>query len=149
VFVTIPPGASIRAKTIPPLSLIHYMHWCKYQQGHSTTCLMDAFCSAMIFAFGGITQVVQLRIAPGANVINPTSSTFWMDFGNVVNRHFNTPIGLQCFRQANNMSVNKLLLLDNSFVIIATLKSNDGMDTVTMQWRFSMEGFTMPTADMS
>ena len=86
---------------------------------------MDAFCSAM-FDFGGIAQVMQLRTAPGFSNINQTSCTFWIDFGNVVNRHF-SPIGLQCFRQANNMSVNELLVLDDSFVIITTLKSNDGM----------------------
>ena len=86
---------------------------------------MDAYCSAM-FDFGVIAQVIQLRRAPGVNSINQSSSTFWMDFGNVVNRHF-SPIGLRCFRQANNMDVKELLELDDSFVIMATLKSNDGM----------------------
>jgi hypothetical protein len=124
VFVTIPPGAAT-TKTIPASSLIHYMRRCKYQQGSKTTCLMDAYCSAM-FDFGCMTQVMKLRTAPGVGDINQTSSTFWMDFGNLVNRHF-TPIGLRCFRQANNMSVNELLVMNDSFVIVATLKSTDGM----------------------
>ena len=91
MFVTIPPGAAA-SKAIPLSSLIHYMRRCKFQQGRGTTCLMDAFGSVM-FDFGRLDQVLQSRKAAGCHAINQTSSMFWLDFGTLVNSHFNQ-IGL-------------------------------------------------------
>jgi hypothetical protein len=123
-FVTIPPGVA-DSKAIPPSSLIHYMRRCKFQQGRSTRCLMDAFCSAM-FDFGAMNQVMQIRKAPDFHCINQSNSTFWVNFVNLVNTNLN-PIGLRCFRQKHYLSIQGLLELDDAFVIIATLRSNDGM----------------------
>lgn len=123
-FIPIPPGSS-KNQSLPPAALLHFLRNCRFQQGKDSTCLVDCFCSAM-YDFGCLKEVEQLRNHPDCVGLNQMNTSVWSDFGNLVNRQFKG-VGLQIFRQKNSRSVEDLLTGDDSFVVIALLKSSDGM----------------------
>ena len=124
--ICIPPGASRSSEDRPSSELTIFTKTCRYQQGDNTTCLFDSFCSAM-YEFGCLKQVETLRNTPSFNALNQSNMFAWTDFNDTVNRHFKAS-GLQVFKQNIGTSVSSLLDRDDSFVLIASLKSNDGME---------------------
>jgi hypothetical protein len=124
--ISIPPGSSRLTANRPPNELLKFTKTSKYQQGQNSTCLFDAFCSAM-HEFGCVQQVKTLRATPGSSSFNQSNRFVWKDFNQMVNHQFKAS-GLQVFKQNIGTSVLSLCERDDSFVIVAALKSDDGME---------------------
>jgi hypothetical protein len=123
-FIPIPPGKSDK-KSLPPNDLLLYMRKSAYQQGKNSTCLLDAFCSAF-HAFGCSNIVERIRTDPKSKHLDQSNSFVWSDFCELVN-HEAKQVGLQVIRHRQLKSFLELLEVDDSFLIIASLKANDGM----------------------
>lgn len=123
-FIPIPPG-STKNQPLPPGKLLHYLRKSQFQQGANSTCLLDCLCSA-VFDFGCVEPVEEMRKSPGCLALNQTNTRIWTDLGNIVNRNFTT-VGLKLVCDKQSHSVLDLLGLDDSFVIVATLRASDGM----------------------
>jgi hypothetical protein len=124
--VEIPPGDSKPDDQQPPPYLMLYMRPAKFQQKENSTCLVDAFSSAME-AFGCHDPVVELRKQEEKAALSAANKNIWGDFANLVNRHFK-PVGLQLFKQKGVITLEQMLHCDDSFVIVASLKANDGSE---------------------
>jgi hypothetical protein len=129
--ITVPPGNSRDKLELPPDHLVEYMRESKFQQGKNTTCLFDAFCSAM-HMFGCDAQVDSLRTAvsnkttPG-KLLSQANVLVWGDFNMLVNGFFKT-VGLQSVKQNNAHQVSDLLECNDLFVIVASLCASDRME---------------------
>jgi hypothetical protein len=129
--ITVPPGNSRDKLELPPKHLLEYMRRSKFQQGENSTCLFDAFCSAM-YIFGCVPQVDNLRAAVSSETIPGQSLSqanilVWGDFNMRVNRAFRS-VGLQSVKQNNARTVSDLLGCDDLFVIVASLCASDCME---------------------
>jgi hypothetical protein len=124
-FIPIPPGKS-KTGALPPNELLHFMRRCKFQQGSNSTCLLDAFCSAM-HDFGCTQQVYLLQTNQEAGGISQASKNAWSTFCRLSNSHFKK-VGLHIIRQKKFPQVCDLLQFNDAFVIIATLKASDSME---------------------
>jgi hypothetical protein len=123
--VVIPPGDSKPEDYQQPAPyLMMYMRRAKFQQNENSTCLVDSFCSAM-HEFGCPQVVANLRQQEEKVALSAGNKNIWGDFANLVNRNFK-PLGLQLFREKAFSSIEEFLNCDDSFVIIASLKANDG-----------------------
>jgi hypothetical protein len=96
-----------------------------FQQEDNSTCLVDAFCSAA-HAFGCVFETSELRKKEQKSSLSAANKDLWGDFANLVNRHFKPNAGLQIFKESGLKTVEEMMQCDDSFVIIASLKANDG-----------------------
>jgi hypothetical protein len=123
--VKIPPGDStVRGQ--PDDTLLFYMRLSKYQQKDKSTCLIDAFCSA-IHEFGCMRQVEELRLHQDSHNLSEANKNLWGSFVTLVNRIFRT-VGLNLCRVKGNIRVQDLLDYNDSFVIVALLIASDRSD---------------------
>ena len=76
--IPVPPGDSLEQDRPQP-HLVLQMRPTKYQQRNLSTCLLDAFCSAM-FEFGCVNPVKALRDDPASGDIYPGNKDIWRDF---------------------------------------------------------------------
>jgi hypothetical protein len=124
--IPVPPGDA-KQQDKPDECLVFFLRPCKYQQKQKSTCLIDAFCSAIV-AFGCLSQVKALREDPECQLVSAACKNIWDVFGKLVNKHF-TSVGFRLFKQkGSNKSVLDLLAMDDSFVIVASLKASDASD---------------------
>ena len=124
--VEIPPGDSQPVSKKPAPGLMMYLRPARFQQKDNSTCLVDAFCSAM-YDFGCTTAVADLRLHNDTAALSAANKNIWGDFANLVNRCF-TPVGLQLFKQKGSITLEEMMECDDSFVIVASLKANDGSE---------------------
>jgi hypothetical protein len=124
--VEIPPGDSREENDKPPPFLLLYMRPAKFQQKNNSTCLVDAFSSA-VHEFGCTNEVEALRKQEASSSLSAANKNIWGDFANLVNRFFK-PVGLQLFKIHNVETVEEMMNSDDRFVIIASLKANDGSE---------------------
>jgi hypothetical protein len=73
-----------KAQDPPSPQLVHFMCPSKFQQRGSSTCLIDAFCSAMD-EFGCGCLVEELRVNPLSNQISAANKNIWGDFVRLIN----------------------------------------------------------------
>ena len=124
--IPVPPGDT-KQQDKPDECLVFFLRPCKYQQKKKSTCLIDAFCSAIV-AFGCSLQVKALREDPDCQLVSAACLNIWDVFGKLVNKHF-TSLGFRLFKQkGSNKSALDLLAMDDSFVIVASLKASDASD---------------------
>ena len=125
--VEIPPGDSRSEDKQPAPYLLFYMRPSVFQQKDNSTCLVDAFCSAA-HAFGCVFETSELRNKEQKSSLNSSNKDLWRDFANLVNRHFKPNVGLQIYKETGLKTVEQMMQCDDSFVIVATLKGNDGSE---------------------
>ncbi len=66
--IPVPPGDA-KEQDLPHNELVYFMRATKYLQKGASTCLLDAFCSAM-HEFGCVRQVEELRKNPLRNEVS-------------------------------------------------------------------------------
>jgi hypothetical protein len=125
--VEIPPGDPRPQDEQPAPYLLLYMRPSVFQQKDNSTCLVDAFCSAA-HAFGCVFETSELRKKEQKSSLSAANKDLWGDFANLVNRHFKPNAGLQIFKESGLKTVEEMMQCDDSFVIIASLKANDGSE---------------------
>ena len=124
--IPVPPGDA-KQQDKPADCLVLFLRPCKYQQKQHSTCLIDAFCSAII-AFGCSAEVIALREDPECQMLSAACKNIWDVFGKLVNKHF-ASVGFRLFKQkGSKKSVRDLLAMDDSFVIVVSLKASDASD---------------------
>jgi hypothetical protein len=121
----VPPGDAI-AQDPPSPQLVHFMHPSKFQQRGSSTCLIDAFCSA-IDEFGCGRLVEELQVNPLSNQISAANKNIWGDFVRPINLQFSS-VGLRLCKQKGSKSVCDLLDTNDQFVILVSLKASNASD---------------------
>ena len=85
--VEIPPGDP-KEHDEPVHDLLWHMRPVKFQQKEFSTCLVDAFCSAM-HDFGCESEVVALRTNLEFSRLCAGNKNIWGDFANLVNNTLN------------------------------------------------------------
>ena len=123
--IPVPPGDA-KNHVLPSPQLVHFMRASKYQQRGSSTCLIDAFCSAM-HEFGCVRLVEELRANPLSNQVSAANKNIWGDFVRLVNLQFSS-VGLRVCKQKGSKSVHELLQQNGQFVILVSLKASDASD---------------------
>jgi hypothetical protein len=125
ILIPVPPGDS-KKQDKPDDSSVYFFRSCVYQQKGNSTCLIDAFCSAAV-EFGCSRCVHQLRESMKQNIVNAGLKNIWGRFVDLVTKYFSS-IGLRVYKNRGGNSVQDLLSMDDSFIIVASLKASDGSD---------------------
>jgi hypothetical protein len=123
--IPVPPGDA-KEQDVPSDELVYFMRATKFLQKGASTCLLDAFCSAM-HEFGCVRQVEELRKNPLRNEVSAANKNIWGDLVRLVNLQFSC-VGIKLFKQKGSKSVQDLLSLNDEFVIVASLKASDASD---------------------
>jgi hypothetical protein len=92
--IHVPPGDG-KEQEVHWDRLVYFMRSTKFPQKGASTCLMDAFCSAM-HEFGCVCQVKELQKNPLCNKVSAANKNIWGDFVRLVNLQF-ASVGIKLF----------------------------------------------------
>ena len=123
--IPVPPGDP-HVHDLPNQHLVLEGRPTKYQQRNETTCLIDAFCSAM-YEFGCVHPVEKLRADPKSAVVSAGNQNIWRDFIQLVNTHFSS-VGIRLCKLRGAKDVDAILTWKDNFVIVVSLKASDASD---------------------
>jgi hypothetical protein len=120
------PPSDTKTQDPPSPQLVHCIRPYKFLQRGSSTCLIDAFCSAMD-EFGCGRLVEELRVHPLSNQVSAANKIIWGDFLRLINLQFSS-VGLRLCKQKGSKSVRYLLDTNDQFVILVSLKASNASD---------------------